>query len=216
MIRRIPLIPTLIVAAAVLLMVRLGFWQLERRHEKAALLAHYGANATRPPLPLVALWPIGEDDLYRRASGSCLTVVGWKSEAGRDGKGNTGWRHIASCRTGTEGPGLVVDMGISQSPDAPRWTGGPVRGRLIWAPTDQPLIARMVGRATPPTPMIVSETAAPGLQPTANPDPADIPNNHLSYAVQWFLFAGIALTIYAIALWQRKTPPRHGEGDRPA
>ncbi len=51
--------------------------------------------------------------------------------------------------------------------------------------------------------MIVSEIAAPGLQPTADPDPSGIPNNHLSYAVQWFLFAGIALIIYAVALWQR-------------
>jgi surfeit locus 1 family protein len=78
-----------------------------------------------------------------------------------------------------------------------------VRGRLIWAPTGQPLIARLFSAPVSPTPMIVSETAAPGLQPTADPDPSSIPNNHLSYAVQWFLFAGIALVIYAIALWQR-------------
>ena len=55
--------------------------------------------------------------------------------------------------------------------------------------------------------MIVSDTPAPGLKPTAQPNPADIPNNHFSYAVQWFLFAGVATIIYIIALrrrWRQK------------
>ncbi|WP_404710648.1 SURF1 family protein [Sphingomonas sp. MMS24-J13] len=197
------MIATLVVVAAALLMVRLGFWQLERRHEKEALLAHYAANVATSPAALVALWPVHESDLFRRVSAHCLTVVGWQAEAGRNRAGGSGWRHIASCSTGAEGPGFVVDMGISQSSASPGWKGGDVRGRLIWAPTGQPLVARLISAPVAPTPMIVSETAAPGLQPTADPDPASIPNNHLSYAVQWFLFAGIALVIYAIALWQR-------------
>jgi cytochrome oxidase assembly protein ShyY1 len=203
MIRRLPLIPTLIVALAALLMVRLGFWQLDRRHEKEALLALYAANVAKPPLPLVALWPVDDKDLFRRASAHCLEVVGWKAEAGRDGTGQTGWRHIASCRTGAEGPGLMADMGISQTSASPAWKGGDVRGRLIWAPTGQPVVARLFGAAAVPDPMIVSEIAAPGLQPTADPDPSGIPNNHFSYAVQWFLFAAVAVIIYAVALWQR-------------
>ncbi len=203
MTRRIPVVATLVVVAAALLMVRLGFWQLERRHEKEALLAAYAANEARPPSPLVALWPVHDADLYRRVSAYCLNAVGWQAEAGRNRAGATGWRHIAVCRTGAEGPGFVADMGISQSSAAPAWTGGAIRGRLVWAPTGEPLIARLFGTPTPPTPMIVSEIAAPGLQPTADPDPSGIPNNHLSYAVQWFLFAGIALIIYAVALWQR-------------
>jgi cytochrome oxidase assembly protein ShyY1 len=207
MIRRVPIIPTLIVVAAALLMVRLGFWQLDRRHEKEASLAQFAANAAKPPLPFVALWPIDDKDLFRRASAHCLEVTGWKAEAGHGRDGGTGWRHIASCRTGAEGPGLVVDMGLSQSAEAPKWTGGEVRGRVIWASTGQPLVARMFGAKTAPTPMIVSEIAAPGLTPTADPDPADIPNNHLSYAVQWFLFAGVAVGIYAVALWKRGRKP---------
>ena len=39
-----------------------------------------------------------------------------------------------------------------------------------------------------------------GLQANAAPDPAEIPNNHLSYAVQWFLFALTAAIIYVLAL----------------
>ena len=47
-----------------------------------------------------------------------------------------------------------------------------------------------------------------GLAANARPDPRDIPNNHLSYAVQWFLFATTAMVIYLLALrarWRRGT-----------
>jgi surfeit locus 1 family protein len=51
--------------------------------------------------------------------------------------------------------------------------------------------------------MIVNESAAPGLKPSPLPDPSSVPNNHLSYAVQWFIFAAIALIIYGLALRKR-------------
>jgi surfeit locus 1 family protein len=89
-----------------------------------------------------------------------------------------------------------------------------VSGRLTRAPSDQPLIGRLFGHPAPPaSPMIVSDRPAPGLKSSAQPNPADIPNNHLSYAVQWFLFAATALVIYAVALWQRwkkKVAPNPG------
>jgi surfeit locus 1 family protein len=31
-----------------------------------------------------------------------------------------------------------------------------------------------------------------------------VPNNHLSYAVQWFLFAAIASVIYVLAVRRRR------------
>jgi cytochrome oxidase assembly protein ShyY1 len=201
--RRVPIVPTIIVALAALLMVRLGMWQLHRMHEKEDLLARYAANAAKPPLPLVALFPVTEESLYRRTSAFCVGVVRWQSEAGRSVDGAAGWRHIAACRTGAEGPGFVADMGISGNPATPAWKGGLVAGRLTQAPTGRPMIARLMNGPGPLSPMIVSETAAPGLAPTAQPNPGDIPNNHLSYAVQWFLFAALALIIYAVALWKR-------------
>jgi len=201
--RVVPIVPTIIVALAVLLMVRLGFWQLHRLHEKEALLARYAANAAKPPLPVAALFPISADALYRRSSAYCLNVVKWQAEAGRAADGTSGWRHIASCRTGAEGPGIVVDMGVSAESTAPAWNGGPVSGRLTQAPNSQPLAARLFGKPIVSSPMIVSDKAAPGLKPTAQPNPSDIPNNHLAYAVQWFLFAAVALIIYGILLRQR-------------
>jgi cytochrome oxidase assembly protein ShyY1 len=40
------------------------------------------------------------------------------------------------------------------------------------------------------------------------PSPDSIPNNHLSYAIQWFLFAAAAALIYVLALRLRQ----RGEG----
>jgi surfeit locus 1 family protein len=204
---RIPVLSTIIVLLAVAAMVALGLWQLDRRGEKEALLARYSANLNLPPRPLVALFPVEDGDLFRRTSASCLSVVGWDSKAGRDAQGRSGWRHVASCRTGAEGPGFAADMGVSQSADAPRWTGGEVRGRLVWASDGGTLIGRLFGRTPPQLAMIVAADPAPGLSPSAQPDPAGVPNNHLAYAVQWFLFAGVALTIYAVALWRRSVAP---------
>lgn len=202
MTRRIPVVSTIVVLLAALLMARLGFWQLHRLHEKEALLARYAANQGKPPVPLAALYPIGDDLLYRRTSAICPTALGWTATAGRDRRGDVGYRHIAACAGG-----FSVDVGVSQSPDTPRWHGGAVTGRVTWLPTSAPLIARLFVTPPPLVPMIVSDVAAPRLAPSARPDPATIPNNHLSYAAQWFIFAALAVGIYGILLWRRRNLP---------
>ncbi len=54
---------------------------------------------------------------------------------------------------------------------------------------------------------LISESGLAGLQPSALPDVADIPNNHRSYAFQWFAFALTALVIYALALRAKLREP---------
>ena len=64
-------------------------------------------------------------------------------------------------------------------------------------------------------------SAGPGLVASALPTPDSIPNNHLSYAIQWFLFAAIAGVIYVLALKRRErheqsaTGPNHRHGEAP-
>ena len=41
--RSVPIVPTLIVLIACAIMVRLGFWQIARLHQKEAMLAQYAA-----------------------------------------------------------------------------------------------------------------------------------------------------------------------------
>ena len=55
------------------------------------------------------------------------------------------------------------------------------------------------GRCT----LAVADAPAPGLRASEVPSGADVPTNHLAYAVQWFLFAAAALIIYALAVRRR-------------
>lgn len=207
--KRIPVIPTLIVALAVVTMIGLGFWQLQRREAKQALLASYAANAD---LPVMALPhpPIPDSLLFRRMSATCIQPGEIMRVAGRTADGRSGYRLIAACASGAEGPGFRVELGVAGDPAfQPQWAGGPVTGLYTHAPDGASLFDRLIGRAPPPTPMLVPEAPlAPGLAPSNRPDPSRIPDNHLAYAVQWFAFALVALAIYVLALRRRNAGAR--------
>jgi surfeit locus 1 family protein len=166
-------------------MIRLGFWQLDRLHQKEALLVRY-ASAAVSPAPV--RWPRSPSEteaaLYRRGSVACASIrsASWKS--GVNASGEAGLARYVECRT-PEGAAATVVLGWARQPTSPEWRGGEVRGIIA------------------PGPRLVADPPLAGLQANARPDPATIPNNHLSYAVQWFLFALTALVIYAIALWRR-------------
>ncbi|TCP35816.1 SURF1 family cytochrome oxidase biogenesis protein [Sphingomonas sp. BK235] len=196
--RRVPVVPTLLVALAAAVMVALGLWQLlERKPQKEALLAQLAANPGKPPIA----FPRFPDDalLFRRASAFCLQPVGYE----RAGAGAAGFRVIALCRTGAEGPGLRVQIGTTRdAKTATTWRGGEVRGWIAHAPDARPLIATVMAPRAREL-MLVSDSPAPGLAANTPPDPSSVPNNHLAYAVQWFLFAAVAVVVYVVALRRR-------------
>ena len=212
---KLPVIPTLIVALAIAAMIGLGIWQLDRRGQKEAMIARYAGNSALSVMAFPRP-PVGDEHLFRRASAMCLEVTGWSEQAGRAENGAKGWRHIAECRTGVEALTTKFDMGVSTAPGVvPVWKGGEVTGSITQAPDSTPLIASLFGKRSPRPLMLVSETPAPGLAESARPDPSSVPNNHLAYAVQWFLFALAAAVIYILALrWRERkaaspsTPPQ--------
>ncbi|HEX8480291.1 MAG TPA: SURF1 family cytochrome oxidase biogenesis protein [Allosphingosinicella sp.] len=200
---RFPIIPTILVAAAVATMIALGFWQLRRADEKAALQVRYERNLTLPAMALPPAAAVDESLLYRRATAFCLEVTDWRTTGGKAASGRGGTRLIANCRTGVEGPGFAADMGVSTDPRAkPSWKGGEVSGRIVPEPRSGGLFERLTGKSPPPRPMIVSERPAPGLLASA-PPAAEAPNNSLAYAFQWFFFAAAAAAIYLLALRKR-------------
>lgn len=200
MTRRIPVLPTILVALAAAVMVWLGIWQLHRLKWKESLLAEYAAAAHKPSVAFPRDLT-NQSLLFRKSEAFCLQPVGWRASSGRNDAGQPGWRHVADCRTGAEGPGLAVDMGWSQQSTAPNWKGGEVKG-VIGPDHDNQIL-------------LVSDAAAPGLWPSQPPSLDDIPNNHLAYAVQWFIFAALAVGIYGIALWRRGRTGRGPDGKTP-
>lgn len=187
--RRLPIVPTIVVLIAVGVMIRLGLWQLDRLHEKEAMLMRYNAaQALSAEMP----FPFASDDvdaaLFRRSSLNCLSSANPTSRSGRNADGDAGIAQVVTCRTAS-GASVEVVLGLAQSPAIVPWSGGRVSGWIA------------------PGPKLVADPPLAGLASSARPDPNDIPNNHLAYAVQWFFFAGVALVIYAVALrkrWQER------------
>lgn len=192
--RRVPIVATIIVAAAVLIMIRLGIWQLHRAHENEQLMQQYAAASKLPPMAFPVAPYKGPLPLFRWATGFCQKVVGQRESGGRNRKGEVGWAHIADCATGAEGPGMSVELGWSNDPNAKiDWKGGLVSGVIV------PDRVHMI--------RLVAATAPPGLQaaglPSAETAVQVTPGRNRMYALQWFSFAAIALIIYGLALKRR-------------
>lgn len=187
--RRLPVLPTLLVLAAVGVMIALGFWQLDRKAQKEAMLARYAAaQGIGDTVP----WPVDpaqqEAALFRRSTLICKVEGKDAPLAGYDRSGTVGWAHAVTCAL-PDGARAEVVLGWSKDLAARQWSGGTVSG----------IIAPGAGKAI----RLIADPPVAGLAANALPDPKSIPNNHWSYAIQWFLFAGVALVIYTLALRKR-------------
>jgi len=193
--KRLPLTPTLVVTAAIAVLISLGVWQLKRAVWKEGLLAQYAAAEKLPPIS----WPTAPLDadqlpLFRYATGVCVRPLGTRAIAGENRAGEPGYVHIVDCATGAEGPGMSVQVGWSKNPNQRvEWAGGPVSGIIV---PDR--VSRM---------RLVAASAPPGLEPSAEPSPetasAITPAGHRMYAATWFALAVAALIIYILVLMKR-------------
>ncbi len=200
MTRRLPVVPTLVVAAAVATMIALGVWQLRRAEWKTDLIARYqAAQALSSAVP----WPRSESELerslYRWSGFTCERVLGMRVTAATSAAGARGVAQIARCALDGGGEAEVA-LGWSAPTEIVQWQGGEVAG--------------VIG----PGGVLYPAAVRPGLEPLAPPDPSDLPNNHLMYAGQWFFFALTALVIYVLALrsrWRRNGGESSGPGAEP-
>lgn len=187
---RLPVIPTIFVAAAIATMIALGVWQLGRMGEKEALIARAEQNLR---LSSEVEYPRSESQLeerlYRRTTIDCPRPSGATSRAGTSARGQNGVAQRVTC-TLADGTAVAVDIGFSRNPQPVAWDGGEVRGTIA------------------PGGRVVATQPLAGLEPLASPDPRDLPNNHLAYAGQWFFFALTALIIYILALRRRANRAR--------
>lgn len=194
--KRLPILPTLIVGLAVAAMIALGLWQLlDRLPQKEAYLAQLAANPARP----VIAFPLFPDDslLFRRTVADCRPPVAIR----RAGAGAAGFRLIATC-TVPQGA-MQVQLGTTHDPRAvSHWPGGRVSGYVSHAPDSRSLLQSAFDHR-PQDMLLVADTPAPGLDANPRPGIDGIPNNHFAYAVQWFLFAAIAAIIYVLAVARR-------------
>jgi len=193
MTKRVPLIPTLLVAIVVAGCIAAGAWNLQRAKFHQAELQAYQAASRMPPIVFPTV-PLRDEELpvYRHATGNCLRVAGRRTSVGENQAGEPGFAIILDCVTGAEGPGMSVQVGWSKDPNATTsWTGGLVSGEIV-----RDKLTRI---------RLVAATPAPGLAATA-PVKAAVsvsPQQNRGYALQFFSFAVIALVIYVLALRKR-------------
>lgn len=203
------------------LFVRFGFWQLERlgqRRAENALLAARIADPTRPFLDVrtqSAPWD-------RRAT--IEGVPDYENEfvvTGRSRNGSPGVHILTPVRVAGYDSAVLVNRGWVYAPDAAtvdlaRWrerrtmfsgitqqitrgdTRAFVKGRSL-----RPLVHNGVSRLVPypfDELYLVSQDSGGDSIPARLPAPQPDNGPHLSYAIQWFCFAAIALGGAAIVV----------------
>lgn len=218
-----------VLAAAIF--IRLGFWQLERLHEKRARNAVI-ARQQRADTILATALP-GDTGRVHYRSASATGRYDYSHElvlSGRTHQGSPGVELLTPLRLAGRDTAVLVNRGWVYSPDAgtvdlARWrekdsatvTGywelfAPEMPVLARAPRDARTVRRMTRgeiEAKLPYPVAAYYLVATSVKDSAGPARRDIPvlddGPHMSYAMQWFFFAAISLGGAAVvALRERR------------
>jgi cytochrome oxidase assembly protein ShyY1 len=226
----------LLLIVTVVAFVNLGFWQLRRLDERRATNERVSERLATAPAPLDAALSSGADAaaLDFRPVEVTGTFVGDVQllTAPRSFEGRPGQQVLAVLEpAGADGPALLIDRGyvpFDRATTAPPVPDGQVRlTGVLRAPEageagDAEQVARIVptelaerlGRPLDDVYLQVRRqqpTPAPGA-PRPTPLPELTEGSHLSYAVQWFSFAAIALIGYPVLVWRTARQPG-GAGD---
>lgn len=187
---RFPIFPTLIVAAAIGVMITLGVWQLQRAEWKEGLIAAARQAGKAPALDYDAATPRPLPDAARSRF-TCTLVGPADVRAGQNLRGEIGYHYVAPCRGRTTT--MRIDLGWSKNPAVPI-----DQAARTYTGTTYTNGAGAI--------VLVADPALPGLSPSKVPTARDLPNNHLFYAFQWFFFAFAAGLIYCLALRRKNLP----------
>jgi surfeit locus 1 family protein len=224
---------TVFVIPALIALLTLGTWQLERRAWKHDLIANIEAAAAAEPRDLVeVLTSPPETWAYARVDADGMIDPAKAIHLfSAEGQGAGAYRVIAPLDYG-DGRIILVDLGsITESEKKTLGNGVPpqaagnvhVEGLLRpsespglfdaapdltsnrWYARDVPAMAAVLGLTDVPPVILQSETPNPGDLPRAIPFRPQLTDNHLAYAVTWFSLALILVIIYALfQLRQRK------------
>jgi surfeit locus 1 family protein len=216
MLRKI-LFPLILGVAGCGVLISLGMWQVDRLSWKQDILAEINTRLAAEPVALSR--DVAEDTHeYTRVTlagiptGEELHVLVSGTEAG------TGYRVISKVQTGL-GP-ILVDQGLLQLDNkdaAPLIAPMDMTGTLLW-PDDQnsntpdPDFAKNIwfarnidtmSAALDTLPLMVVLSAATPSDPRLTPLPvntATVKNDHLEYAITWFLLAFVwaIMTLFLI------------------
>lgn len=209
--------------------VRLGLWQLDRAAERRSANERISTKLAEPPIrPAGSDWGAGRTVgvlAYRRAEATGAYDFGREIVArGRAWEGTPGVELLTPLVLETGGE-LWVNRGWIPAPDAATVDQSRFRepGRVRVRGYLRPPRAGEVANGRSPT--LVLEQAPDSVETGRPPVAAPFPRRrgapelsggpHLSYAVQWFAFAAIALVGYGAFVWSRKRGSAAPAGEPP-
>jgi len=188
------------------LCARLGVWQLDRLAQRRAWNAEVERRLAQPPLVLRSgLTSAPADSLeYRQLEATCVFAFpDQATEPNRSLRGTPGVYVVTPLRF-PDGSGVLVQRGFTYAPDGmtadlpslaePESTV--VHGILLPPLGRHAVHPESVAVGYPLFPLMIRRTEPPAGLPerlAAIPLPALDEGPHLSYAVQWFAFALIAV-----------------------
>ncbi len=216
-------------ALAFITLIGLGTWQVYRLQWKTALIAAREAQLALPPIEIANVQDIdpAADLAWRRArvrgvflhdreiylaatraskvgfdvitplrltdGGALLVDRGWVPAALRD----------PAKRAEGQIPGPVTVEGVLRQSGRKRWLvpdNDPVRNYWFWR--DLAAMAETAEVNAPPVLLEAGPAPNPGGWPKGRRPTVDLPNNHLGYAITWYLLAiGLAVVFY---VWRRQ------------
>lgn len=200
------------------ILIALGVWQLQRLEWKMGVLAEIESRIGAAAVPLPAT-PEPETDRYLAVEVTGTILPGELHVLVSQKRIGAGYRIIAPFRT-EAGRRILIDRGFArtEAKDAVRalgpqtisgnlhwpreidsYTPDPDRQTNTWFARD---VAAMATALDTETVLLISRSQTdPGLTPLPV-DTAQIPNDHLQYAITWFSLALIWVAMTAYFLWR--------------
>ncbi|QEU08095.1 SURF1 family protein [Paracoccus yeei] len=213
------LFPLILGVLGCAILISLGVWQLHRLAWKESMLADIQRSIEGAPVPLPAAVDPSMKYLPVTVSG---TTTGQEIDVLSGTRESGGGYQIVSALVTDEGRRILLDRGFvdqdhKRDPRPPvrldvvgnlHWpqekgsaTPAPNLDQNIWFARDVPAMAKALG--TEPVLVVAAEVRgdAQGVEPIPVAIEG-IPNNHLSYAVQWFMIAAVWAGMTVALIWR--------------
>jgi surfeit locus 1 family protein len=228
------LLPSLLTAVMVAVLVGLGTWQLQRLEWKTDLIADLQARTSAEPISLSQALADPEEARFRpvRVTGRWLhdrtlnlvartyrgepglhAVTPLRLSDGRTLLVDRGWVPLSEAdpdrRRDGMPEGIVTLVGLARLPgwhgsDFARPENAPAANEWLWIDPEAMAAAAGIEDVVQDLYLAARDDQHPGRYPIGGRTRVDLPNNHLQYAITWFVLAAAALVVFVLS--QRRKP----------
>ena len=228
---------TVLMLAAFAVLIGLGVWQLQRLHWKEGLIAEIETRTKSEPIGLdqaIAIAREGRDPSYYRVKVEGRFDHTKELYLYAVSEGRAGWHVITPLKTedgevvlidrgfvpdelrnpasraAGELDGMLAVTGIVRVPEAQgSFTPDNEVGANRWFWRDLQAMSRATGAGeVAPFFLEAEKSDVPGGWPEGGQTRLELPNNHLQYAITWFLLAACLLIVYGVYVRSLYRPSR--------